>query len=1142
MLFAVIITMLFGSLFSSASAATVSIINNWQSPVPYSFYSFASPVSVVGAYTLPPNWVGTIYIWQDGVQLPQTLTVDNLAGVTPKNGVFNIPIVNVPGVHEISIEFFGGASCFILNICPGTSSNWTDESIVPRTYTAAATPDPVLTISYDANGTLPLQSPAFDFANVVTNTTDTRTLYVRNIGGGVANGAATIAGGANPFYCIGTCTYAIPAGAPAVPIQVQYAPTSSGLNSTGLLAFGCSSMNCSGVNANLVGSSIANPLPPQMGNLPYGFWWGSVNVGSYEDLPFTINNDGGGVLTGTINIDQPDFTCVPGCNYSVPSGGSMTMTFRFSPTVGGTRYISAHFVGNFPTIDKGGSGNGIDKPVIQINCVGCYGVGNGNQYHWDIPTPVGPGQTVYQDIEVTNIGVGSMNGSIDNTPGTWNTLGWHCTGVTQGGVLTTYTDATACAYTNLVNGGPPAIVHMEFTGSVANIGPVNTYIVFSETQGSAIGLTLDAIVSIDPLLQIQGLGTNIHFVDTLINVPTADIYNYPNDFITLTNIGTTPLSVVINLPVGTGVFTCANPVQCNTPIIIAAGGSVDVSFLFNPATPYYSYQDFSICLGTTCGNYTMDGWGQNPQLGVTSVIPGGENMDVMKICAQEGGSCAFTGTKLVYYGNNTSNISKNISNGAICSPSTFGSDPLPNVIKYCWHANDETGTWINKPWTTSNLFRLYNSGIGGRVYYQITSPANFKCNGGVNLIGFCSGRLTNSDGGDFTSTYDIDHAPIYFNPSGAGGVAQNLTISYHYVAWDGVSPPDCNYCHTLTIPLNGTGLTGPHLSYSMATFPTTNVGASTVANLTVINDGTDPAVDISVNYVSGMFSCTSNCGPYTIPAGGSQTAQITFSPTSAGTKNGSFRIDAAVVGVPPGVTVPVTGLGNVSPIVGILNPVGGSLDYGVVNQGSQRISGDGTLPPIIVTNTGAGLLTGDVTLLDTVQYVCITCHYEALANGMTQEVKIAFVPKTVSPPALNNTANFSGGTSPLAFLLYGQGALGASSVNSPDTNFGRVVIRPGNFKEQVVTVYNNGSVDVPGGTITLTGPFSCTHPPTPYNALAGKCSYPNIPAGGSVTFTLRFTPVAPGAASGVLSLGGSSNARIRLSGTGVVPSVKFKEK
>ena len=148
----------------------------------------------------------------------------------------------------------------------------------------------------------------------------------------------------------------------------------------------------------------------------------------------------------------------------------------------------------------------------------------------------------------------------------------------------------------------------------------------------------------------------------------------------------------------------------------------------------------------------------------------------------------------------------------------------------------------------------------------------------------------------------------------------------------------------------------------------------------------------------------------------------------------------------------------------------------------------------------------------------------------------------MSPPPLNNTLSFSGGTGGVSIQLFGQGALGASSITSSDADFGRVVIRPGNFKEKVVTVLNQGTVDVPGGDMTVTGPFTCTHPPTPYNAVTNKCSYPTIPAGGSVQFTLRFTPVAPGSASGVITLGGSLNARVRLSGTGVVPSVKFQER
>jgi hypothetical protein len=1148
--FAVILTTLFGSLFSTASAATVSIINNWQNPAPYSFYSYTSPVHVVGSYTLPPDWVGTIYVWQDGVQLPQTLTVSNLGGVTPKNASFDINLgiqPALPSPHEISIEFFGGASCFILNTCPGTSSNWTDESIVPRTYTASNTPDPVLAISYDANGTTPLQSPAFDFANVPMSTTDTRTLYVRNVGGGTAIGAASIAGGSNPFYCVGTCTYSILAGAPAIPIQVQYAPGSAGMTSSGVLAFGCTSPNCAGVNANLTGSSVASAVPPQLDLSDSYLGYGYVNINQSVDQDITIYNTGGGILSGSMTFGDPSYSCIPGCNYAIPAGGSYTITVRFNPTTGGGHDTSATFTGGVTpeTIYIYGSGN--DQPIIDLNCVGCDGVGAGGQYHWDLPNPVAPGQTLYQTIEVSNVGVGVLSGEVTPTPGSWNTAGWHCVSVTQGGVTTPYTDATPCTYSNLVYGGPPAIVQMSFVGSVANVGPQHDYAYFSNTPNPSDGpdaLELSAAVTVDPLLNITGLGGELVFVDTLVNVATSDLYGNASDAILLENVGTTPLTVVINLPVGAGVFTCVNPLHCNTPIIIAAGATVPVAFSFNPPTPYFYNQAFSICVSGTCGNYNMRGLGQNPQLGIMSVIPGGQNMDLMKICAEDGNTCAFTGTKTVYYGNNIKNVSKLATGGVMCDTPSFGSDPAPGIGKYCWYANTNSGTWTNKPWTTSNLFGIYNSGIGGTVYYKIISPTNFKCSTSRSWSGYCQSYVTNYDEQDFTYNYDINFAPIYFNPTIAGPISQSLRIDYHFVAWDGNSPPDCNYCHSTTTTLTGTGISGAHLFAITTPFPVTNVGASSTVNLTVYNDGTTADNGVTVNYVSGEFSCTANCGPYDLAPGGSQLAQVTFSPTSAGTKNGSFLItstDPVPVG-PASITVPMTGVGNASPVVGILNPVGGSLDYGVVNQGSQRVSGDGTLPAIIVTNTGAGLLTGDATLVDTVHYVCVSCHYEALANGQQQEIKIAFVPKSVSPPALNNTVNFSGGNAPINFLLYGQGALGASSINSPDTNFGRVVIRPGNFKEQVVTVYNLGSVDVAGGDISLTGPFSCTHPPTPFNAVTSKCSYPAIPAGGSVQFTIRFTPTAPGAASGVLSLGGSSNARVRLSGTGVVPSVKFRER
>ena len=52
------------------------------------------------------------------------------------------------------------------------------------------------------------------------------------------------------------------------------------------------------------------------------------------------------------------------------------------------------------------------------------------------------------------------------------------------------------------------------------------------------------------------------------------------------------------------------------------------------------------------------------------------------LCASEGGFCAFTGTKEVRYGANTSYVYKTLSDGVACTNAVFG-DPLPGVVKHC---------------------------------------------------------------------------------------------------------------------------------------------------------------------------------------------------------------------------------------------------------------------------------------------------------------------------------------------------------------------------------------------------------------------------------------------------------------------------
>lgn len=52
-------------------------------------------------------------------------------------------------------------------------------------------------------------------------------------------------------------------------------------------------------------------------------------------------------------------------------------------------------------------------------------------------------------------------------------------------------------------------------------------------------------------------------------------------------------------------------------------------------------------------------------------------------CATEGGTCAFTGTKLVRYGTAQYFLAHQATGGRACTTAGFGTDPLPNVLKSC---------------------------------------------------------------------------------------------------------------------------------------------------------------------------------------------------------------------------------------------------------------------------------------------------------------------------------------------------------------------------------------------------------------------------------------------------------------------------
>lgn len=100
--------------------------------------------------------------------------------------------------------------------------------------------------------------------------------------------------------------------------------------------------------------------------------------------------------------------------------------------------------------------------------------------------------------------------------------------------------------------------------------------------------------------------------------------------------------------------------------------------------------------------------------------------DVYAFCANENGSCAFTGTRSVAYGANGQFNYGTFTNGAACNNATFG-DPIPGVVKACY-SGPTAYTWCSGesqncalPGTSSVAY-----GANGRFSYR-TLSGTFSC-------------------------------------------------------------------------------------------------------------------------------------------------------------------------------------------------------------------------------------------------------------------------------------------------------------------------------------------------------------------------------------------------------------------------------
>ena len=95
--------------------------------------------------------------------------------------------------------------------------------------------------------------------------------------------------------------------------------------------------------------------------IPASLDFGSIQAGTTEELSFTVQNSGGGTLSGNASVSFP-FSIISGSSYSLAAGVSQTVTVQFSPNSAGTFNQTVTFTGGGSTI-RAVSGTGVEVPL-----------------------------------------------------------------------------------------------------------------------------------------------------------------------------------------------------------------------------------------------------------------------------------------------------------------------------------------------------------------------------------------------------------------------------------------------------------------------------------------------------------------------------------------------------------------------------------------------------------------------------------------------------------------------------------------------------------------------------------------------------------------------------------------------------------
>lgn len=562
--------------------AYVDVLTSWTLPAPNTNYEFTDSVVVQGTWVLPADWLGNIYVYQDGVQMHDAahpsadcslkpapagcyISINNMGNPATSTGSFSFDIGPQPdGVHQIQVKFWGGETCAVkaeLNslepppsplytgACESNEENFQPGQIYPmRSYTVNLPVYPRFTVE-------PSSNPALNFLNVTTGNQQVKTFTVRNTGQETLS--FSVSGVNPPYYCMsGSCSQVVGMNQTKT-VSIQFVPDTVG-SYPGTLTFTCtgSPLPCDvpSVTRTITGNAVGADLPPKVtivSGTPLNFGTFYLGNPTYVERTITIKNSGGGLLNGSITLPTGEYQCIGSCSYSLLAGDSTSKIIRFTPLAADlsrsdTAFLSDSGSGATTTFLSSVS----DTPIVDACVNGCPGT-------WNAGTKVNIGDHREIDLYVRNTGGGKLSGVV--------------TGLPDRGF--SFTPNANYPYANIT----PAMGWVKI-GKVnfdpADALPADADIIFSNDVppgGNTDSIHLHGQGNDQPY---NGGGTTVLFGDVVINTTkTVGLL--------VTNSGVNVLNVSIPVgPLSNAAFSCVT----NCSFSLGAGQSTTTSFSFTPTT------------------------------------------------------------------------------------------------------------------------------------------------------------------------------------------------------------------------------------------------------------------------------------------------------------------------------------------------------------------------------------------------------------------------------------------------------------------------------------------------------------------------------------------------------------------------------